>query len=95
MRCGGSRREERTGEIVRVNACDPLNLAGVIMPGPRVAALHTNAVLYRDGVPVAVEEGKNLVPRGDAGEEALRELQAQRQSRAATVSAVAEDLRLR
>ena len=44
------RREERTGEIVRINAADPLNLAGIITPGPRVPALHTNAVIFRDGL---------------------------------------------
>jgi len=70
------RREERTGEIVRINATDPLNLAGVITPGPRVPALHTNAVIFRDGLPVAVEEGKQLVPRGEAGEAAMREIAA-------------------
>ncbi|HLB24275.1 MAG TPA: DEAD/DEAH box helicase [Dehalococcoidia bacterium] len=57
------RREERTGETVRVNAADPLNLAGIITPGPRVASVHTNAVIYRDGVVVAVEEGRKVVSR--------------------------------
>ncbi len=47
------RREERTGEIVRVSATDPLNLAGIITPGPRVAAVHRNEVVYRDGIPDA------------------------------------------
>ena len=37
---------------------DPLNLAGIITPGERVAALPSNRVLYRDGVPIAVKEGK-------------------------------------
>ncbi|TAK62815.1 MAG: DEAD/DEAH box helicase, partial [Dehalococcoidia bacterium] len=52
-----TRREARAGEIVRVNAADPLNLAGIITPGARVPALHRNAVVYRDGIPIAVEEG--------------------------------------
>ncbi|MDR1727477.1 MAG: DEAD/DEAH box helicase [Acidobacteriota bacterium] len=44
---------------VRVSACDPLNLAGVVTPGQRVAALAGNRVVYRDGVPVAaVENGE-------------------------------------
>ena len=30
---------EAVGEIVRVSAADPLNLAGIILPGPRVSAL--------------------------------------------------------
>jgi ATP-dependent Lhr-like helicase len=45
----GVRRIERSGVIVRVSACDPLNLAGVILPGPRIPALRTNVVTYRDG----------------------------------------------
>jgi ATP-dependent Lhr-like helicase len=44
------RRADRTGEMVTVNATDPLNLAGVVLPGPRVPAVRTNSVTYRDGV---------------------------------------------
>jgi ATP-dependent Lhr-like helicase len=54
------RRQERTDAIVRLSAADPLNLAGVITPGPRVSALHTNAVTFRDGLPVAIEEGRTV-----------------------------------
>ncbi len=70
------RRQERTGEIVRINAADPLNLAGIITPGPRVPAVRRNALILRDGVPVAVEEGKTLTARAEGGEDALRELLA-------------------
>lgn len=45
-------RREATGDIVRVSACDPLNLVGILTPGPRVPAILGNEVLYRDGVPV-------------------------------------------
>jgi ATP-dependent Lhr-like helicase len=58
-----TRREPRTGETVRINAADPLNLAGIITPGPRVPAVHTNAVIFTDGVVTAVEEGRKLVQR--------------------------------
>jgi ATP-dependent Lhr-like helicase len=54
------------GETVRVNASDPLNLVGIITPGPRVPALHTNAIIFRDGVPVTVEEGRKTTAREDA-----------------------------
>jgi ATP-dependent Lhr-like helicase len=46
-----TRREEKRGELVRVSACDPLNLIGIITPGPRVQATLANSVVYRDGVP--------------------------------------------
>jgi ATP-dependent Lhr-like helicase len=45
------RREPGKGEIVRISACDPLNLVGIITPGPRVPATLTNSVLFKDGVP--------------------------------------------
>jgi ATP-dependent Lhr-like helicase len=62
------RRQERTGETLRVNGADPLNLAGIITPGARVSAVHTNAVTYRDGLPVTVEDGRSLhVLDADAG----------------------------
>ena len=31
-------------------AADPLNLVGIVLPGPRVPALATNSVTYVDGV---------------------------------------------
>jgi len=43
------RRQERTGETIRVSAADPLNMAGILLPGPRVPALPTNSVTYVDG----------------------------------------------
>jgi ATP-dependent Lhr-like helicase len=48
-----TRRRERTGELVRVAAVDPLNLTGVVTPGPRVPAVRGNVVIYCDGLPVA------------------------------------------
>jgi ATP-dependent Lhr-like helicase len=50
-------------EYVRVAATDPLNLVGITSPGPRVPAILGNAVLYRDGVPIASIEGGELVMR--------------------------------
>jgi ATP-dependent Lhr-like helicase len=47
------RRQEARGDFVSLSAADPLNLTGIITPGPRVPALTGNRVLYRDGVPVA------------------------------------------
>lgn len=38
-------------ERVALSACDPLNLAGILTPGPRVAALPQNEVVFVDGIP--------------------------------------------
>jgi len=43
------RKLARSGEVVTVSAADPLNLAGIVLPGSRVPALPTNSVTYIDG----------------------------------------------
>ncbi|MDA1347682.1 MAG: ATP-dependent DNA helicase, partial [Chloroflexi bacterium] len=48
------------GRLIAVSACDPLNLAGVLTPGPRVPALLGNLVVFRDGVPLASVRGGEL-----------------------------------
>jgi ATP-dependent helicase Lhr and Lhr-like helicase len=45
------RKEPRTGERVVVNATDPLNLVGLIVPGETVPAVRTKRVTYVDGIP--------------------------------------------
>ena len=52
-----TRRRERAGEIVRVAAVDPLNLVGILTPGPRVPAQRGNLVVYCDGLPVGESAG--------------------------------------
>jgi ATP-dependent Lhr-like helicase len=48
------RRQPASGALISLSGADPLNLVGILTPGPRLAALTGNRVLYRDGVPVAV-----------------------------------------
>ena len=76
------RRSEPTGETLAVSACDPLNLAGVITPGPRVPAVSGNKVAFRDGVPVASLQSGDVVLHADLPEderdEAHRALGARR-----------------
>jgi len=43
------RKLQRTGEQITLSAADPLNLAGIVLPGPRVPALPANSVTYVDG----------------------------------------------
>jgi len=47
-----ARRDGKRGEVVHLSACDPLNLVGIITPGPRVPATLANSVELHDGVPV-------------------------------------------
>ncbi|MGI8894210.1 MAG: DEAD/DEAH box helicase [Casimicrobiaceae bacterium] len=48
-----TRRAPLSNVLISVSGADPLNLVGVIVPGPKVPALTNNRVLYRDGVPIA------------------------------------------
>ena len=49
-----------------ISACDPLNLAGILTPGPRVAATPGNRLAYRDGIPIAAMEGGQFVALSNA-----------------------------
>jgi ATP-dependent Lhr-like helicase len=52
------RKQPRKGILVSVSAADPLNLLGIATPGDRLPALAGNRLLYRDGLPIAVLEGR-------------------------------------
>ncbi len=60
-----ARKPPRFPELVRVAATDPLNLIGITSAGPRVPAVIGNAILFRDGVPIASLEGGELVVRAE------------------------------
>ena len=47
------RRETAANDWIVLSAADPLNLAGILTPGGRVAAVHRHRLLYRGGVAVA------------------------------------------
>ncbi len=68
-----------------ISAADPLNLTGVITSGERVATRHTDRVLYRDGVPIAVYDGEDLrwlqAPRQDLDAQREAEIMKQRMRR--------------
>ena len=47
--------KKKTTVEITLSAADPLNLVGVILPGPRVASNPNNYVVFRDGIPVRSE----------------------------------------
>jgi ATP-dependent helicase Lhr and Lhr-like helicase len=55
-----TRRDAAADQWVSLSGADPLNLAGILTPGPRLAALTGNRVVYRDGLPIAVLSGGNV-----------------------------------
>jgi ATP-dependent Lhr-like helicase len=50
-------RRPPCGQLVSVSAADPLNLIGILTPGPRLASLTDNRLLYRDGLAIATHSG--------------------------------------
>jgi ATP-dependent Lhr-like helicase len=54
------RKAESTGELIVLNAADPLNLAGILAPGSRVAAIVANRILLQDGIALAAFEGGKI-----------------------------------
>jgi ATP-dependent Lhr-like helicase len=48
-----ARRKDSAGALVSLSGADPLNLVGILTPGPRLAALTGNRLLLRDGLPIA------------------------------------------
>jgi ATP-dependent Lhr-like helicase len=52
------RKEPKRGTMVSVSAVDPLNLVGLVTPGDKLAALPGNRLLWRDGEPIAILEGR-------------------------------------
>ena len=54
------RRRPASGEFVSLSGADPLNLAGILTPGAKLAALTGNRLLFRDGVPVASLAGSDV-----------------------------------
>jgi len=56
------RKMPTTGALIAISAADPLNLAGILTPGLRIAAIKVHRILLRDGVPVAALKAGQLIP---------------------------------
>ncbi|MBT8069970.1 MAG: hypothetical protein KJO80_06020 [Gammaproteobacteria bacterium] len=53
---GLMRQPDNTGNkptFILISACDPLNLGGLITPGPKTPSLSSNRILLENGLPVA------------------------------------------
>ena len=66
-------RQEPDDHIVIVSACDPLNLAGILTPGPRVPSVPGNRLAYRNGVPIAAMDGGEFVKLSNAPDGVLEQ----------------------
>ena len=60
------RKTPLNGRLITLSAADPLNLQGILTPGPRIAALTAGRILFRDGLPIAALEAGELRKVSDA-----------------------------
>jgi ATP-dependent Lhr-like helicase len=70
------RRKPPGGQFLRVSGTDPLNLAGITTPGEKIAAVATNRILYRNGIPIAARVGGELVELHPSAPEFKSEIRA-------------------
>ena len=64
LRAGRKRNESgAASHDIKLSASDPLNLAGVILPGPRVPAVPSNFVVFRGGAIVRALLGREASDR--------------------------------
>ena len=54
------RKSSSNGELITLSAADPLNLQGILTPGTRIPAFTANRLLFRDGLPVAALESREI-----------------------------------
>jgi len=54
------RKSSSSGELITLSAADPLNLQGVLTPGARIPAFTANRILFRDGLPIAALESREI-----------------------------------
>jgi ATP-dependent helicase Lhr and Lhr-like helicase len=55
------RKATATGELIAISAADPLNLVGILTPGPRIAAITAHRILLRNGVPIAALKAGQVI----------------------------------
>jgi ATP-dependent helicase Lhr and Lhr-like helicase len=54
------RKAPRSSELITLSAADPLNLQGILTPGPRIAAFTANRISFLDGLPIAALEAGEI-----------------------------------
>jgi ATP-dependent Lhr-like helicase len=84
------RRREAVAGYVSVSGADPLNLLGILTPGPRLASLAGNRLVYADGLPVAVYAAgavSFLAPLDPAAQQSARSALLRREFRGAPAAA--------
>jgi len=62
------RSEQTTGEVITISAADPLNLAGILVPGEKVPAVSGRFVRFQDGAAIGESDRPpHVQPIANAG----------------------------
>jgi ATP-dependent Lhr-like helicase len=61
------RKAGAAGELITINAADPLNLYGILTSGARIPAITANRILLRDGLPLAALVGGEIKQLHEGG----------------------------
>ena len=61
------RKTPRSGERVRIAAADPLNLTGMVLPGPRIPAVRDRSFELVDGALAGADAAADFAPPAPAG----------------------------
>ncbi len=66
-----ARRADASGEMIAIEASDPLNLVGTIIPGDRIPLSSRQRILLRDGLPIATQSEREVrfIAELDSGEQ--------------------------
>jgi len=54
------RKKRDVEQLIAIGGADPLNLTGIITPGKRIAAQAGQRILYKDGKPIAANQGGEI-----------------------------------
>jgi ATP-dependent Lhr-like helicase len=54
------RKSSSTGAMITLSAADPLNLQGILTPGAKIPAFTANRIVFRDGLPIAALESREI-----------------------------------
>jgi ATP-dependent Lhr-like helicase len=54
------RKRRDADELVSISSADPLNLTGIVTPGKRIAAQAGHRIVYKDGKPIATNQGGEI-----------------------------------
>ena len=61
------RKSSSNRDLITLSAADPLNLQGILTPGARIPAFTANRLLFRDGLPIAALESREIRKLCDEG----------------------------